>query len=347
MTNDRPARLVDRPLAWWYRRDVSSRRKWARLVVSIGTVFLALWIPFNAEAPTVDRFSNVMVLAMAAASVSLLTGFSGQISVGQGAFFGVGAYTTAILVADHDWPYLATLLPAALLAFLVGVVVGLPALRVRGLNLALVTLALAVLFPQVIKRLDDLTGGTQGKVVPPFEAPEWTSLDVDQWRYFVILLALTITVICVRNIVKSRPGRALVAIRDDEIAAVSQGVHLARYKLAAFGLSAMIAGVAGGLSVTIKEFVDAGSYGLLLSIQTLVAAVLGGIATFAGPVVGALFLEWVPEWIKDRGWHEQLAPAFFGSALIVAMMLAPDGIVGRLKRHSATLSARFSGREDG
>jgi len=203
---------------------------------------------------------------IAALGLNLLTGYNGQISVGHGAFFGAGAYTTAILVADHGWPHFATLGVAAVIAFALGVLVGLPALRIKGLYLALVTLALATVFPLVITRFSSVTGGTQGKRVPRFRAPAWTGLADDQWKYYVLLAFAVVSFVLVRNLIKSRVGRALIATRDNETAAEVLGVNLSVYKVVTFGVSAMLAGIAGSLSVFNDPFVNAEKYNLSLSI---------------------------------------------------------------------------------
>src|SRR5690606_26407938 len=144
---------------------------------------------------------------------------------------GVGAYTTAILVADHGWPYLATTAAAAVIAFAVGILIGLPALRIKGLYLALVTLALAVVFPQVIKRFADVTGGTQGKQVGRFRAPDWTGMAQDQFIFYLFLVFALVAWFLVYNLVRSRVGRALVSVRDNEIGAEVLGVNVALYKV--------------------------------------------------------------------------------------------------------------------
>ena len=196
------------------------KRLATRVAVTLVVGGVLLWLPqyyprFRVE----GQFNVIITYAIAALGLNLLTGYNGQISIGHGAFFGVGAYTTAILVADHGWSHFATLPAAAILAFGLGVLVGLPALRIQGLYLALVTLALATVFPLVITRFTSVTGGTQGMRVPRFRAPSWTGLTDDQWKYYVLLAFAVIAFVLVRNLVKSRVGRAIIAIRDNETAA--------------------------------------------------------------------------------------------------------------------------------
>jgi branched-chain amino acid transport system permease protein len=317
--------------------------KWAVAAVAVG---LAALVPQVNEPFRVNQFSTVMTYALAALGLALLTGFSGQISIGHGAFMGVGAYTTAILVADHGFPWLASTVVAAVLCFCAGALVGIPALRIRGPALALATLGLAVLFPQIIKRFSSLTGGSAGKpVASGFAAPSGSGIAPDQWTYYIILAFLVLALLLARNLVKSRVGRALVAIRDNEVAAEVLGVNLAAYKILVFGVSAMLAGIGGSLGVYITQFVDAGQFDILLSIQLLVQGVVGGIATVVGPVVGAGSVYYINQFISENFSDrlQQLTPVIFGAALIALMMVMPDGIVGGLHRAWARLFGLSSG----
>lgn len=315
-----------------------------RWAITLAVIVVLLAIPQSFEAFEVNQYSDAITLAIAALGLNLLTGYSGQISVGHGAFFGVGAYTTAILVADHGWPYLATTAVAAVLAFAVGILIGLPALRIKGLYLALVTLALAVVFPQVIKRFSEVTGGTQGKQVGRFRAPDWTGLAQDQFIFYLFLAFALVAWLLVYNLVRSRVGRALVAVRDNEIGAEVLGVNVAFYKVVTFGLSAMLAGVGGSLSVYKSGFVNSGEYSINLSIFILVAVVVGGVATIAGPAVGSYLVTFLPEWTK--GYNDQLSPVILGAVLIVLMMVAPGGVMGLLRQVKAWVLRQVARRND-
>jgi branched-chain amino acid transport system permease protein len=298
-------------------------------------------IPQSLEPIEVLNFVDIMILALAALGLALLVGFSGQVSIGHGAFMGIGAYTTAILVADHGWSWPLATLAAVVASFAAGAIVGLPALRIRGTALALATLGLAVVFPQVIRRYRDVTGGSQGKRVPTrFEAPDWTDMANDQWLYYVTAALLGFSLLLVRNLVRSRVGRGLVAIRDNEVAAETMGVRVAAYKVLVFGLSALFAGLAGSVSVFRTRFVAAGDYDIVLSIELLVIAFVGGIATIAGPVVGALAFHEVRDLIQDRS--TELAAVVFGIVLILLVLAMPDGLVGGAKRFWAQVRFRWT-----
>lgn len=310
------------------RRDALLRSAfWLVLLV------VAMVIPQTAKPTDVKQLVDVMTFAIAAMGLALLTGFSGQISIGHGAFMGIGAYVTAILVVDHGWPWYGATAAAMLASFAVGLLVGLPALRIRGTALALATLGLAVLFPQAIKRFSDVTGGSQGKRVPlpdRYAAPDWSGLADDQWLYYTVLVFLVVALLLMRNLVRSRVGRALISLRDNEVAGEVLGVNVARYKVIVFGLSGLLAGVAGSLIVYRRGFVNAGGFEITLSIELLLTAVVGGIATIAGPLVGAATIDYSREAIQGRS--EVLSPVIFGGALILLMMVMPDGIVGGARR---------------
>ena len=310
--------------------------RWVGWIALIGVAF---YLPQAFTPFWVGKFNTIIAYGLAALGLALLTGFNGHISIGHGAFFGIGAYTTVILVSDHpDLPWLVTTAIGAAIAFVVGVIVGLPALRIRGLYLGVVTLALALLFRQALEKYSDLTGGSQGRGIPQgqrFNAPDWTGPANDQWRYSVLLAIAIGCLILARNIVKSRMGRAAVAIRDNETAAEVLGVNVARTKVLMFGVSAMLAGIGGSLLIigsTIPR-VSANSFTILLSITFLVALVVGGATSILGPIVGAAFVVLLPEVIPRE--QQVLTPVILGVVLIALMLVAPDGVVGLTGRISA------------
>jgi branched-chain amino acid transport system permease protein len=344
---------------------VSGRWRWA---VWAALAVVALVAPQQLDATYVNRLSTVIYTAVAALGLALLTGFNGQISLGHGAFLGIGAYTTMILTVDYDVPYAGALAAAMALTFVVGVVVGLPALRITGVYLALVTLALATLFPQILIRFGALTGGGSGRGLLPrdgygdsdllaelgtrrylgqagFRAPEWTGLADDQFRYYVFLALAVLCFVMVRNLTRTRVGRSLVAIRDNETAAEVAGVDVSRTKVLTFGISAALAGLGGWMFAVLNSQVTPGSFAIALSITLLVAAVLGGAASIVGPALGALLIVGVQEAVpKDSQRYSQVV---FGVVLIVVMLVAPGGIVGIYRRATASLARRRAARSAG
>jgi branched-chain amino acid transport system permease protein len=310
-----------------------------RIVIGVVLAAIALYIPQYYGSTTTKLFAQVIYLAVAAMGLNLLTGFNGQVSIGHGAFFGIGAYTTGVLMVDHGWGFYATIPAAAVLAAVVGAAFGFPALRIRGLYLALVTLGLAALLPLVITKYVKGSGGTTLVQPLPVLAPSWMPYSIiprggdDIWRYYVALFVAALLFLLAYNMVRSRMGRALIAIRDREIAAETVGVNVSQIKVVTFALSAAYAGVAGALSVMIDGVAQSSQLIFFqLSIEFLVAVVVGGAATIAGPAIGALAVVWLQKFIGDHSSNEVLSPAIFGGVLIVLMYTAPDGIVGGTRR---------------
>jgi branched-chain amino acid transport system permease protein len=307
---------------------------------------IALLIPFFLGSFRVAQFTLVLSYAVAVLGLNLLLGYSGQISLGHGAFFALGAYTTAILVADAGWPHLAAVPAAAVVCGVAGFLVGIPALRLHGLYLALVTLGLAVAFPQLVKRFDGLTGGSQGLSIAPPSAPAFLDwLAEDQFLYLFNLAILIPMFLLAMGLVRGSVGRALIAIRDNEIAAKTFGVNVARYKTRAFAISAGYAGVAGAMFAFTVGFVTPESFTFLLSFQFLAAVVVGGVATVAGAVFGALFIQFVPEYASDI--DLALASVIYGAVLILFMYVLPSGFMGLVRRVAGLGRGRGPGRAKG
>jgi branched-chain amino acid transport system permease protein len=291
-------------------------------------IALAVLLPFALSNYHVFELTMVMIYAIAVLGLNILTGYNGQISLCHGGFFAVGAYTAAILMHHYAVPYWATLLPAGLICFVLGVLFGLPALRFEGPYLALVTLAMAVATPQVLKYFDNWTGGQQGLNLVKPTPPAALGIDRDRWLYFIALVVLLLAIRVAANILHGRTGRAFVAIRDHPIAAAAMGIDTARYKTLAFGTSTLFTGVAGALSAIVIGFVAPESFTLYLSISFLVGSAIGGIATISGAIVGGMFIQFVPNLANDIS---DAAPwAVYGVAMLLFMYAMPYGVVGTL-----------------
>jgi branched-chain amino acid transport system permease protein len=319
-----------------------------RVVLGVALAAAALYAPFYFQ-PTMNRvLSQAIYIAIAAMGLNLLTGFSGQVSIGHGAFYGVGAFTSAILMIDHGWTFEPTIAVAAAITLVLGVLVGLPALRVRGLYLALVTLGLAVLFPLLTQKYVDGAGGVPLLRPSPREFSSLVEgLDDDQWVYFLCLAIMAVLFLLAWNLVRGRVGRAMIAVRDQELAATTVGVNLAGTKVGTFAISAAYAGIAGSLSVMVDRLAD-GTNPILYfqrSIEFLVAMTIGGAATILGPAVGALVLVMLRRNTEDliEG-KEILAPALFGASLILIVFVLPEGLVGGVRRMLAALGRRSSAK---
>ena len=300
---------------------------WRWLGTTALIVLVAL-LPFALSNYHVFELTMVMIYAIAVLGLNILTGYNGQISLGHGGFFAVGAYTTAILMHHYAVPYWATLPPAALICFVLGVLFGLPALRFEGPYLALVTLAMAVATPQVLKYFDNWTGGQQGLNLVKPSPPAALGIDRDRWVYFITLLVLLLAIRVAANLLHGRTGRALVAIRDHPIAAAAMGIDTARYKTLAFGTSTLFTGVAGALSAIVIGFVAPESFTLFLSISFLVGSAIGGIATIGGAIVGGIFIQFVPNLANDIS--DAAPSALYGVAMLLFMYAMPHGVVGTL-----------------
>jgi branched-chain amino acid transport system permease protein len=312
---------------------------WPRMATAI-LIALTVALPLAITNYHVFMLTLVMIYAIAVLGLNILTGYNGQISLGHGGFFAAGAYTAAILMHRYGVPYWATLPPAAFICFLLGLLFGLPALRFEGPYLALVTLAMAVAMPQLLKYFDTWTGGQQGINLAKIQPPP--GIGRDYWLYLIVLAVLLLAMRVAANILHGRTGRAFVAIRDHPIAAAAMGIDIARYKTLAFGISTMFTGVAGALSATVIGFVAPESFGLFLSLSFLVGSAVGGIATISGAIVGGFFIEFVPNWANDIS---DAAPwAVYGLVMLLFMYVMPGGVIGSLRSWSKLLVRQIQPR---
>jgi branched-chain amino acid transport system permease protein len=292
------------------------------------------------------QLTMLLIYALAVLALNILTGGSGQFSLGQSAFYAVGAYTSAILMEHAGVNYALTLPVAGLVCFLFGFLFGQPALRLSGVYLALATFALATAMPQLLKLgyFEQWTGGVQGLVVTKPDAPSLVSsiasyfsgrpMSQDMWLYyFTLAVAIGIYIASV-NLLKSRSGRAFMAIRDNEI-------DVSLYKTLAFGVSAGITGVAGGLGAIAVQFVAPDGYTITLAISLFLGMVVGGVGWLPGSIVGSAFIIFVPN--IAEGISKGLSGAVFGVLLFLVIFLVPHGarqvamvaqnLIGKLKRN--------------
>lgn len=314
----------------------------------IAVLIVLIALPFFSKSFFIFQITQMLVYAIAIMGLNFLTGINGQFSLGHGAFYAVGAYTTAIMVEMMGVHYALTLPAAGVICFVVGFLFGLPALRLEAIYLALATFALAVATPQFLRLsvLEDYTGGVQGIVVfsETFEAPVPFGLPINPgiWIYFFTLGVGVFLYWLAKNLVASRTGRALMAIRDNPIAAQSMGVNTALYKAAAFGISALITGVAGGLSAIVIKFVAPDSFTFTLSVALLVGIVVGGVGWLPGALIGAAFIVFVPNVAEEIS--KGLSGAIYGVFLILMIYLAPTGAGGLIRSGADRFKRLFSSR---
>jgi len=281
------------------------------------------------------QLTFVLIYSIAGLGLMLLAGFTGLFSLGHAAFLGVGAYTEAVLT-NAGLPFPLALSCAAGLSAAVGLVVGLPALRVRGIYLGMATLAFGFIVEEGLARWDSVTGGNSGIQIKAPAIFGWTLSSGTQF-YFLCLLITILATLAILNILRSPTGRAFVAIRDSEISAQSMGIHLARYKTLSFALSAALAGIAGALYAHKLQFISPDQFNILQSIDLLLMIVIGGLGSVHGAFLGAIFLIAMPQMIsifKDYlpetiGQAPGLQSVVYGSVLVAFVLFEPMGLYGR------------------
>jgi len=299
------------------------------MTIGAGTslVVLALLfaVPIFAKNFIVFQMTMLLIYGLAVLALNILTGGSGQFSLGQSAFYAIGAYTSAILMEQYNVNYALTLPIAGVICFGAGFLFGQPALRLSGVYLALATFALATAMPQLLKLnfFEKWTGGVQGLVVTKPDAPFGLHISQDAWLYYFTLVVVVAIYIFSVNLLRSRSGRAFMAIRDNEIAASAMGIDVALYKTLAFGVSAGITGVAGGLGAIAVQFVAPDSYTIQLAISLFLGMVVGGVGWLPGSIVGSAFIIFVPN--IAEGISKGLSGAVFGVLLFLVIFLVPHG----------------------
>jgi branched-chain amino acid transport system permease protein len=299
-----------------------------RYGTGIAALAVALVLPLMVQSFLTFQLTLVLVYAIAIIGLNLLTGFNGQFSLGHSAFYALGAYTAAILMDKIDLPYAMTLPAAGIVCFVFGFLFGLPALRLEGVYLALATFALAVATPQILKLspLEYWTGGVQGIVITKPEAPFGLPLSQDQWLYYFTLLVTVVMTVIANNLIASRTGRAMMAIRDNPTAARSMGINTAFYKSLTFGVSALYTGVAGALGAIVVQFVAPDSFTFFLSITLLVGLVVGGVGWIPGAFFGGAFVLFVPNFAESLS--KGLSGAVYGVMIILLIYVLPSGAAG-------------------
>jgi branched-chain amino acid transport system permease protein len=309
---------------------------WRLVTLAAGLVILAV-VPFVTKNFYIFQITLAIIYAIAILGLNLLTGFNGQFSLGHSAFYAIGAYTAAIMMDGFDVNYVWTLPAAAVVCFIFGFLFGLPALRLEGVYLALATFALAIAIPQVLKSsvLEHWTGGVQGIVIIKPDAPFGLPLSSDQWLYIFTIVVAIVMYVCASNLVKSRTGRALIAIRDHPIAASAMGINVSLYKSLTFGVSALYTGVAGALGAIAISFVAPDSFTFSLAIALFVGLVVGGTGSIPGTFFGGLFVLFVPN-IAEQ-FSKGLAGAVYGIILLLVIYLMPTGAAGLVRLISSRL----------
>jgi branched-chain amino acid transport system permease protein len=323
---------------------------------------VAVLLPFWLSAGQLSTATFVVIGAIGALGLGVVTGYAGQISLGHAFFLGVGAYTAAVLGADHHWNAILWIPAAGIVAAAFGALIGPTALRLRGLYLAIVTIGLVFIGQNVFLNATGLTGGPEGRSLPVVHFASWLdfspgkslnlgglTIDHNGLYYYLGLLILALATLFVYNLSRSRTGRAMMAVRDRELAASVMGVNLARTKIGAFVISSFLAGISGALYGSFISFAQPGNWSLTLSIQYLAAIIVGGMGTVMGPVIGSIVVFALADVIQNLSFVSQngsggisaadFSAIVYGVLIVLFLVAEPSGLVG--------LGARFTPRRRG
>lgn len=320
-----------------------SRNPWVRVAFGVAVAVLLVVLPLT-QSPYVNRQLSLMaVFAVAIVGLNIVMGYAGQVSLGQSAFLGLGAYIAAYGVVE-GWPIPVIFVLCAVVPAIVGMLVALAAARLRGLALAMVTISLPIIGVPLAKRLREFTGGSQGTTVSWLRAPEWSGLDHDQWRYYVVVVIAVLMFLLARNLVKGKMGRAFRIVKENESVAIAMGISPYRYKVLAFTIASLFGGVAGFLYLGIVQYTSPETLNFHHSINMVAAMVIGGSASILGSILGAIYYMLVPVLANEV--DPSLTALVSGVILLAVLFLVPGGIVSLPRRLTQAVRAvrRRAGR---
>jgi branched-chain amino acid transport system permease protein len=299
-----------------------------------------LLVPAFASGFWLDVLNRILIAVVAATGLNILTGFTGQISLGNAAFLAVGAYSTAFLAGKHGLPFPVVIPAAGLVTSLVGMVFGVPSLRLKGLYLAVATLAAHFVIEFTVTHWDAVTGGVNGISIPAARLGP-LELDGDRRIYYLVLPIAVGLLLFAKNLFRTKVGKAFVAIRDQDISAEVMGVHVFKYKLLSFGVSSFYVGVAGSLLGYQARIISPENFPITVAIDYLGMIIIGGMGSILGSIFGAVFITLLPELLRLgvaplAGTFPQLTTLFaslkmgvFGLAIVLFLVLEPDGMAAR------------------
>jgi branched-chain amino acid transport system permease protein len=321
-----------------YNEDIRLFRYRSTFFWYLALVVGCLLVPGVLDDYVLSQLTFICMYSVATVGLMLLTGYTGQISMGHAAFFAIGAYTSAILTG-HGIPFLLALPAAGIPAAIVGIVIGLPALRLSGLYLAIATMAFSFIVEEVLARWEGLTHGNMGMIVEPASIGPLT-FSTETRYYYLTLVVLILTIFAAKNLLRSPAGRAMIAIRDSEVASQAMGISLARFKTMAFAISAFFTGIAGALYAHKISFINPESFTILLSIELLAMIIIGGLGSIHGAVYGAAFVIFLPQLIlvaKDYmptylAEQTGLESFLYGIMIMLFILFEPLGIYGRWRK---------------
>ena len=304
-------------------KNLTSRR-WIRIaLVALYSVLLVV-APLVSSPYINYQLSMMAVFAVALLGLNIVMGYAGQVSLGQSAFLGLGAYIAAYGIRN-DWPILLVFVLCAVIPALCGMVVALAAARLRGLALAMITIALPIIGIPLARRFSDFTGGSQGTTVSWLAAPDWSGLANDQWRYYVVVAIAAVCFMLARNLVRGRVGRAFAIVKENESVAIAMGVSPYRYKVLAFTIASLLGGTAGFLYLAIVQYTSPETLSFFTSINLVAAMVIGGSATIIGTILGAIYFVVVP--VLAGQVNSSRTALLSGVILLLVLFVLPRGLV--------------------
>jgi branched-chain amino acid transport system permease protein len=311
-----------------------------KAVAAVGVLAVALVVAPLVSSPYINyQLSSIAVFAVAILGLNIVMGYTGQVSLGQSAFLGLGAYIAAYGIL-HDWPGPLTLLLCAVVPAVVGMLVALAAARLRGLALAMITLALPIVGVPLARRFDEFTGGSQGQVVSWLRAPESSGLANDQWRYYVVVLIAVVAFALARNLVRGRIGRSFAIVKENEAVALSMGVSPYRTKVLAFTIASLLGGVSGFMYLAVVQYTSPETLVFATSINLVAAMVIGGSASIVGTALGAVYYVLVP--VLAGQVNSSRTALISGVVLLAVLFVLPAGLVSLPRRLARLRSSRRS-----
>jgi len=308
-----------------------TRNLWVRIAFGVAVGVVLIVLPLTQSKSINLQLSMMAVFAVAILGLNIVMGYAGQVSLGQSAFLGLGAYIAAYGVAE-GWPIPVIFILCAVVPAIIGLLVALAAARLRGLALAMVTIALPIIGIPLAKRLREYTGGAQGTTVSWLKAPDWVDgiLENDQWRYYVVLLIAVVMFLLARNLVNGRIGRAFRIVKENEAVAIAMGISPYRYKVLAFTIASLYGGVAGFMYLGIVQYTSPETLSFHTSINLVAAMVIGGAGSILGTIFAAIYFVLVPRLANEI--DPSLTALISGTVLLAVLFLVPGGIVSVPRR---------------
>lgn len=303
--------------------------RWVRLGAGVLVAIVLIIAPLVSSRYINYQLALIATIAVALLGLQIVMGYTGQVSLGQSAFLGLGAYIAAYGVSN-EWNLVLVFLLCALLPAAVGMLVALAAARLRGLALAMITIALPIIGIPLARRFSEFTGGSQGTTVSFLRAPEWSGLANDQFRYYVVVAIAVVAFLLARNLVRGRVGRAFAVVKENESVALAMGVSPYRYKVLAFTIASLYGGIAGFLYLVVVQFTSPETLSFFTSINMVAAMVIGGTASILGTILGAIYFVAVPALAGQV--NSSRTALISGAILLAVLFLLPRGLVSVPRR---------------